>query len=508
MMSENLTNANNNEREGNMYYGASPILFELSKELRGNLTPAEAVLWDAIKINKWHLKFRRQHPIAIYVADFYCHQVKLVIELDGGYHENKEVRIYDEERERDINDFGITVLRFKNEEVINNIEEVLIKIDNTIITIQQNKSMNALEALNNSPLGDGGDWGGSGIPLFVIKIGGNIVDDETALQSFLKNFASIKANKILIHGGGKIATKIGEQLGIKSNYVNGRRITDAATIDLVTMVYGGLVNKKIVAKLQSMQCNAIGLTGADANIIPAKKRPIVFPSITASEEKTDGLQVSPLDSVIKGENADCSKTSPLGAGGKTESTNNSPLDNVTEGERADSSKTSPLGDGGKTESKNNSPLLDGGSIDYGFVGDVTPSSIGVQNLQALLSNNFTPVFAPLTHDGNGQMLNTNADTIASSLAVALSSNYDVRLIYCFEKKGVLENVEDENSVIALITKEKYAQLLQDKKLFDGILPKIDNAFAAIDNGVKEVLIGDANDLLQNVTAQTIGTLIK
>jgi len=297
----------------------------------------------------------------------------------------------------------------------------------------------AAESLNNSPSGDGG------CSLFVIKIGGNIVDDEAALQSFLKDFAAIKANKILIHGGGKIATKIGEQLGIKSNYVNGRRITDAATIDLVTMVYGGLVNKKIVAKLQSMQCNAIGLTGADANIIPAKKRPIVFFSTTEPGETTD------------------------------------------------SSNNSPSGDGG---------------IDYGFVGDVTPSNIGVQNLQALLSNNFTLVFAPLTHDGNGQILNTNADTIASSLAVALSKSYDVRLIYCFEKKGVLENVEDENSVITLITKEKYAQLLQDKKLFDGILPKIDNAFAAIDNGVKEVLIGDANDLLQNVTANTIGTLIK
>jgi acetylglutamate kinase len=259
--------------------------------------------------------------------------------------------------------------------------------------------------------------------IFIIKIGGNIADDEIALQSFLKDFASIRENKILIHGGGKIATKIGEQLGIKSNYVNGRRITDAATIDLVTMVYGGLVNKKIVAKLQSMHCNAIGLTGADANIIPAIKRAVK-------------------------------------------------------------------------------------EIDYGFVGDVAPSSIGVQNLQALLSNNFTLVFAPLTHDGNGQILNTNADTIASSLAVALSGNYDVRLIYCFEKKGVLENVEDENSVITLITKEKYAQLLQDKKLFDGILPKIDNAFAAINNGVKEVLIGDANDLLQNITANTIGTLIK
>ncbi|CAN5228073.1 acetylglutamate kinase [soil metagenome] len=259
--------------------------------------------------------------------------------------------------------------------------------------------------------------------LFVIKIGGNVIDDNASLQSFLENFASIKAKKILVHGGGKIATKIGEQLGIASNYVNGRRITDEATIDLVTMVYGGLVNKKIVAKLQSLDCDAIGLTGADANIIPAVKRPVK-------------------------------------------------------------------------------------DIDYGFVGDVVKEKIAVNNLEALLANNFTLVIAPLTHDGNGQMLNTNADTVASALAVALSASYDVRLIYCFEKKGVLENIADEDSVITLITKEKYQQLLTENKLFDGILPKIDNAFAAINSGVKEVLIGDASDLLQNVTANTKGTLIK
>ena len=147
-------------------------------------------------------------------------------------------------------------------------------------------------------------------------------------------------------------------------------------------------------------------------------------------------------------------------------------------------------------------------IDYGFVGDVDSASLGLQSLEILLSNNFTLVFAPLTHDGNGQMLNTNADTIASTLAVGLSKKYAVRLIYCFEKKGVLENVEDPNSVISLITKEKYHQLIAENKLFDGILPKIDNAFDAIDNGVNEVLIGDANDLLQNVTINTIGTLIK
>jgi acetylglutamate kinase len=262
-------------------------------------------------------------------------------------------------------------------------------------------------------------------PLFVIKIGGNVIDNNAALLSFLKNFAAIEGKKILIHGGGKIATKIGDKLGIESQYIAGRRITDEATIDLVTMVYGGLVNKKIVAKLQALNCNAIGLTGADANIIPAAKRPV-----------------------------------------------------TREG------------------------------IDFGFVGDVNSGQLAVDSWQVLLQNKFTPVVAPLTHDGKGQMLNTNADTIASSIAVALSKLYDVRLIYCFEKKGVLENVNDENSAIPLITKEIYQQLKNGNKLFDGILPKIDNAFAAIESGVKEVLIGHADDLLQNVTKATIGTLIK
>jgi acetylglutamate kinase len=259
--------------------------------------------------------------------------------------------------------------------------------------------------------------------LFVIKVGGNVIDEDTSLQAFLKDFAQIKAAKLLIHGGGKIATKLGDKLGIESKYVNGRRITDEATIDLVTMVYGGLVNKKVVAKLQALNCNAIGLTGADANIIPATKRPVK-------------------------------------------------------------------------------------EIDYGFVGDVDASQFSIDNLQLLIGAGLTPVIAPLTHDGKGQMLNTNADTIASTLAVGLAKKYDVRLIYCFEKKGVLENVEDENSVINLITKEKYQRLLDDKKLFDGIIPKIDNAFDAINAGVKEVLIGDAKDLLKNVTDEVNGTLIK
>jgi acetylglutamate kinase len=259
--------------------------------------------------------------------------------------------------------------------------------------------------------------------LFVIKIGGNVIDNNAALQTFLEYFAKTDARKILIHGGGKIATKIGDQLGIESKYVNGRRITDEATINVVTMVYGGLVNKKIVAQLQSLNCNAIGLTGADANIIPATKRPVK-------------------------------------------------------------------------------------EIDYGFAGDVTTGSINSTILDVLLQQNITPVIAPLTHDGKGQILNTNADTIASSLAIALSGYYDVRLIYCFEKKGILTDINDDDSVVNLITKEKYQQLLADKKLFDGILPKIDNAFSAIDNGVKEVLIGHADDLLQNLTANTKGTLIR
>lgn len=259
--------------------------------------------------------------------------------------------------------------------------------------------------------------------LFVVKIGGNIIDDEGALQSLLENFSAIRDKKILVHGGGKIASSMGKKLGIEPNYINGRRITDEATIDMVTMVYGGLINKKIVAALQSLKCNAIGLTGADANIIPATKRPVK-------------------------------------------------------------------------------------EVDYGFVGDINSEQLSIANLQLFLENGLVPVIAPLTHDGKGQILNTNADTIASALAVALSGSYDVRLIYCFEKKGVLENIKDESSVINFMDKEKYDQLLEDKKLVDGILPKIDNAFSAIGSGLNEVLIGDAADLLVNTTENIKGTLFR
>ncbi|KAA2240142.1 acetylglutamate kinase [Chitinophaga agrisoli] len=259
--------------------------------------------------------------------------------------------------------------------------------------------------------------------LFVIKVGGNVIDNPVLLQSFLQDLTAIQGPKILIHGGGKIATRIGDQLGIESKYVDGRRITDAATIDVVTMVYGGLVNKQLVAKLQALGCNAIGMTGADANVIPAVKRPVK-------------------------------------------------------------------------------------QIDYGFVGDIDPARLQVGPLKAMLDAGLTPVFAPLTHDGQGQMLNTNADTIASSLAIALSAHYKVRLIYCFEKKGVLRDAQDDDSVINLIDRTVYAQLMEQKALSDGILPKLDNAFAAIESGVKEVLIGHAADVRSNTTATVAGTLIR
>jgi acetylglutamate kinase len=257
--------------------------------------------------------------------------------------------------------------------------------------------------------------------LFVIKIGGNVLDHPESLNKFLADFDSIKEPKILIHGGGKIATKIGNQLGIESNYINGRRITDSETLDLVTMVYGGLVNKQIVATLQKMGCNALGLTGADGNMIKAVKRPVK-------------------------------------------------------------------------------------DIDYGFVGDIRQDSVNTSLLYFLLKQNTVPVFAPLTH-GDGKMLNTNADTIASVLAVAMSKHFDVRLIFCFEKKGVLQDVNNLDSVIRHLPKKLYEDLLEKKTFADGILPKLENAYAAIHAGVKEVLIGEAGDLVKNIGHETEGTLI-
>lgn len=257
--------------------------------------------------------------------------------------------------------------------------------------------------------------------LFIIKIGGNVLDKPEALDQFLRDFATIKEPKVLVHGGGKIATKIGNQLGIESNYINGRRITDADTLDLVTMVYGGLVNKQIVATLQKVGCNALGITGADGNMIKATKRPVK-------------------------------------------------------------------------------------EVDFGYVGDIRPEGVNTSLLYFLLKQNSVPVFAPLTH-ADGKMLNTNADTIASVLSVAMSKHFDVRLIFCFEKKGVLQDVNDLNSVIRHMPQKLYKTLLDQQAFVAGILPKLENAYAAIHAGVKEVLIGEAGDLVKNTGQETEGTLI-
>lgn len=263
--------------------------------------------------------------------------------------------------------------------------------------------------------------------LFVIKIGGNVLDAESALKPFLTDFAAVQSPKILIHGGGSIATKIGDKLGIESRQVKGRRITDAATLDLVTMVYGGLINKQLVARLQQLGCNAMGFTGADGNLIKGIKRPIVVDN------------------------------------------------NIT--------------------------------TDFGFVGDITQEGVNSSLLLALLNQSIVPVFAPLCN-GDGTLLNTNADTIASVLSIALSKHFNVRLIYCFEKKGVLTNVQDENSVIPLLDSSLYKELSASGSFHDGILPKLENAFSAIQSGVKEVLIGDAANLSRNTSKETIGTLIR
>lgn len=257
--------------------------------------------------------------------------------------------------------------------------------------------------------------------IFIVKIGGNVLDDEGSLRTFLRDFSMIREPKILIHGGGKIASRIGEKLGITSQYVNGRRITDARTRDLVTMVYGGLVNKQVVATLQQAGCNALGLTGADGNMISAVKRPVK-------------------------------------------------------------------------------------ETDYGFAGDISPENVNTTLLNFLLKQDIVPVFAPLTH-ADGNILNTNADTIASVLAIALSKFFEVRLIYCFEKKGVLRDVDNMDSVIHHLPKDLYQELLSKKALTDGILPKLENAYAAIQAGVKEVLIGEAGDLKKNIGQKTEGTLI-
>ena len=238
--------------------------------------------------------------------------------------------------------------------------------------------------------------------LTVVKVGGAIVEDEAQLNQLLKDFSAISGKKVLVHGGGRRATQIAKQLGIETQMVNGRRITDAQMLQVVTMVYGGLVNKNLVARLQANGVNALGLTGADANVIQAHKRPV-----------KDG-------------------------------------------------------------------------IDYGYVGDVDNASS--DTLRHLIEAGITPVMAPLTHDMQGNILNTNADTIASETAKALAPFYDVTLIFSFEKKGVLSNPDDDDSVIPTITRDDFQRLKADGTVAGGMLPKLENAFNAIAAGVKAVNI--------------------
>ena len=238
--------------------------------------------------------------------------------------------------------------------------------------------------------------------LTIVKVGGAVVEDDSQLAQLLTDFSAIEGRKVLVHGGGRKATKMAERLGVETHMVEGRRITDSQMLEVVTMVYGGLVNKQLVARLHQKGVNAIGLTGADGNVILSHKRPL----------------------------------------------------------------------------KN--------GIDYGFVGDV--DRVDHQLLRNLIESGVTPVMAPLTHDGQGHILNTNADTIASETAKALAADYDVTLIFSFEKRGVLSNPDDDESVIPTITRADFERYKADGTITGGMLPKIENALSAIDTGVSQVII--------------------
>jgi acetylglutamate kinase len=277
--------------------------------------------------------------------------------------------------------------------------------------VEQNSQTNKLISTSS---GAGGESA-----LFVIKIGGNIIDDENNLLAFLKVFASLNGHKILVHGGGKLATRVAEAMGIPQQMLDGRRITDIETLKVVTMVYAGYINKNIVTLLQSNACNAIGLSGADGNLIKAHQR------------------IHPV-------------------------------------------------------------------TDYGFVGDV--DEVNVDFIHSLLEQKYTIVLSPITHNSEGKLLNTNADTIAQEIAKAMSCLYEVSLIYCFEKPGVLMDAADDSSVIDRINATSFVQLKQKNIIADGMTPKLQNAFAALDAGVKVVTIGHANNLQQLILQQS-GTSI-
>ena len=256
-------------------------------------------------------------------------------------------------------------------------------------------------------------------PLYIIKVGGNIIDDDVKLHSFLSSFAALQGRKILVHGGGKLATKLASDLQIPQQMVDGRRITDAETLKVVTMVYAGYINKKIVASLNALKALSIGISGADAEAMKSHKR--IHPS-----------------------------------------------------------------------------------IDFGFVGDV--DSVNIDFLESMLNKSLNIVVAPITQDENGQLLNTNADTIAQEIAKAMSKLFQTTLIYSFEKKGVLKDVNDNSSVIPYIDAAIYQNLKNENAIFAGMIPKLDNAFEAINAGVSKVIIGDAESLQELVEGHS-GTVI-
>ncbi|MCR1025356.1 acetylglutamate kinase [Cellulophaga baltica] len=255
--------------------------------------------------------------------------------------------------------------------------------------------------------------------LSVVKIGGNVIENTSELDKFLVHFSKIEGPKILVHGGGKLATQLASKLGVESQLVNGRRITDGKSIDIITMVYGGLTNKTIVAKLQAKNCNAIGLSGADGNAIQAHKRPVK-------------------------------------------------------------------------------------EIDYGFVGDI--DGVNTAFVASLLQIGLTPVFCALSHDGQGQILNTNADTIASEIAIGMGDTFETTLYYCFEKKGVLLDIKDENSVVTHINSEKYKELLAQEIIADGMLPKLENCYHALHHNVHKVCLGDIEMIQEDAQLFTTITL--
>jgi acetylglutamate kinase len=260
--------------------------------------------------------------------------------------------------------------------------------------------------------------------LLIVKIGGNIIDDEQALHCFLSDFAAISGPKILVHGGGKLATELSDKLDIETKMIEGRRITDAKTIKVVTMTYAGWINKSIVALLQAKGATAIGLSGVDGNIIPAVKRPVK-------------------------------------------------------------------------------------DIDYGWVGDILTKQINIAFLSKLIEGQMIPVIAPIASDSEGNLLNVNADTVAQSLAEALSAVFETTLVYCFEKKGVLSDVNDESSVVSEITEQHAEEMKANGTISKGMIPKIDNAIKAINNGVKTIVIGHAKDIKEIAQKQEgYGTYIR